>query len=86
MFDRFGWAFDLTRVAALRWMLGRTMLVLIAALVGAVVVDHLVRREFAAHRRGLDALPHELSVRAINAYIWAPRKIAASPDLCESDV
>jgi len=38
MFDRFGWAFDLTRVAALRWMLTRTMLVLIGALVGAVVV------------------------------------------------
>jgi hypothetical protein len=65
MFDRFGWAFDLTRVAALRWMLPRTMLVLIAALVGVVVVDHLVRREFAADRRGLDALTHELSARAI---------------------
>ena len=65
MFDRFGWAFDLTRVAALRWMLARTMLVLIAALVGAVVVDHLVRREFAADRHGLDALTHELTARAI---------------------
>jgi hypothetical protein len=65
MFDRFRWAFDLTRAAALRWMLPRTMLVLIAALVGAVVVDHLVRREFAADRQGLDALTHELSARAI---------------------
>ena len=65
MFDRFGWAFDLIRVAALRWMLARTMLVLIAALVGAVVVDHLMRREFAADRHGLDALTHELTARAI---------------------
>jgi hypothetical protein len=39
--------------------------VLIAALVGSVVIDHFVHRDIAADRRALDALAHELAARAI---------------------
>ena len=53
------------------WPDGRSMtvarvaLVLIAALVGSVVIDHVVRRDMAGDRRALDTLAHELTARAI---------------------
>ncbi len=43
----------------------RVALVLIAALVGSVVIDHVVRRDLAGDRRALDTLAHELTARAI---------------------
>jgi hypothetical protein len=53
------------------WPDGRSMtvarvaLVLIAALVGSVVIDHVVRRDIAGDRHALDTLAHELTARAI---------------------
>jgi hypothetical protein len=53
------------------WPDGRSMtvarvaLVLVAALVGSVVIDHVVRQDMAGDRRALDALAHELTARAI---------------------
>src|SRR5712691_2759030 len=46
-------------------MAARVALVLIAALVGSVVIDHVVRRDVAGDQRALDALAHELTARAI---------------------
>jgi len=43
----------------------RVALVLIAALVGLVVIDHVARRDRAGDRHALDARAHELTARAI---------------------
>jgi hypothetical protein len=43
----------------------RVAVVLIAALIGSVVIDHVVRRDLAGDRRALDTLTHELTARAI---------------------
>jgi hypothetical protein len=93
MFDRLGWVFDLTEVAALpigaaaviaafivvgcefafvrgrlhgrSMMVARLASVLIAALVGLIVIDHMMRSDFAAGRHALDGHAHELTARAI---------------------
>ena len=56
-----GWTDDRGAIA----MMGRVALVLVAALVGLVVIDQVVRRDLAGDRQALAARAQALSARAI---------------------